>query len=106
LKRWWSGKYSLPPQHELFQSQTIAELRTEWYGDLWSSKADIESQLESADFDSQGPLQERLKAICAILEETSISTDDPLVAYWEEQVARGEHPDLDMTLEDLKRLKG
>lgn len=46
-----------------------------------------------------------LRTINKILEDEMELTDDDLTTYWDEQLERGEEPDLDMTVEDLKRLK-
>jgi hypothetical protein len=100
------GKYKLPPNHELLLSRTRQSLRVEWYADIWAQRSDLESQLEDADPADMGAIEKRLSSICEILGEEKRITSDPLVDYWEEQVARGEFPDLDMTLEELREIKG
>lgn len=112
LRRWWSKKYSLPPNHELFTSQTLAELNQEMMEDLMIQKKDIERELQDGDPDEHRPksrseiLLEQLADINRALDEADDTiTQDDLTAYWDEQLDRGEEPDLDMTVEDLKRLR-
>ncbi len=50
-------------------------------------------------------LLQQLRAISKALgEEVSVSQDD-LTDYWDAQLDRGEEPDLDLTVEDLRLLK-
>lgn len=51
-------------------------------------------------------LMEDLKTIDAIFDEHSSANpgEDVLAAYWEAQMERGEDPDLDLTIEDLKKM--
>lgn len=74
----------------------------EWYEDLYDEKDALEAQLEEG-LDT-GQVYSRLAEIDKILEgdDAVSTTGDPLIDYWEAQIARGEVPDLDMTVEDLR----
>lgn len=76
----------------------------EWYEDLYQEKSTLLAQLEYNSGSGSEHVEKRLTTICEILGEEA-TFGDPLVAYWDEQAARGEVPDLDMTLDDLRRLK-
>lgn len=98
-------KYKLPPTHDLFQKQSMAELNLEWFEDLFSEKASTELRMEDADPKERIHLEKRLGEICKILGEDT-GTGDLLTDYWDEQIARGEKPDLELTVDDVKRIKG
>lgn len=101
LRKWWVQKYSLPPYHELFESRSIPELLLEWYEDLYDEKTTLERQLETEKGES-GNIRNRLNEVLSILEGgPNRKTGDRLIDYWEDQLARGEEPDLDMKEEDL-----
>ena len=105
LRRWWSNKYKLPPNHELFTGQSHAELNQEMTEDLLLRKKEIEDELDKGEDPSKQKsrneiLLEQLNDIKKVLGEDQQVVDE-LVAYWDEQLERGEIPDLDMTLEDL-----
>lgn len=88
---------------------TVGELLLEFYGDMWRRKEELEDDLKTAHIDDISDLQEALIKVNEILgtiEAGKVITGDPLADYWEEQIERGEEPDLDMTLEELKKLKG
>ena len=105
LARWWSKKHKLPPNHPLFQTQTLEDLLLEFYGDLWAEKSQLEAGLSSAEPGERMAIEDRLRELAKVFGENP-DFGDPLVAYWEEQEARGEVPDLDMTMADLRRIKG
>lgn len=75
LARWWSKKYRLPSNHELFQNSDIYELCVEFWVDKYESKP-IESYRND-----KGEIQ-------------FTDTGDDLVDRWEQQIADGEIPDL------------
>ena len=88
LQRWWATKYRLPSIHELFQAQTVEDLLTEFWTDIYE-KHPLEMH-RTAD----GNIQ--LK-----------DTGDPYIDKWEEELAKGLHPDLTemFTPEQLDRYK-
>lgn len=88
------NKYKLPASHELFQSQSFAELTQEMYEDLYYRKSELESALESGekDIDREGLLTQ-LNGVNRALGETEESYD-PLVDQWERDIAEGRTPDL------------
>ena len=75
LSRWWVRKYKLPSNHELFQDRTIFEHLVDFYLDKFEQNP-IEAQRNK-----DGEIQ-------------FTETGDELIDKWEEQIARGEAPDL------------
>jgi len=96
LKHWWAKKYRLPPNHDLFENQSIAELNLEFYEDLFVRRKEIMEEMEDQDVkgDSLDRLFKQLNAINRILgfEEQS---GDPLIDEWERDLAEGRIPDLE-----------
>lgn len=86
LSRWWSRKYKLPSNHELFEEQTLGDLLTEFYIDVFEKKP-IEAHRNE-----DGEIQ-------------FSETGDELIDKWEEQIARGEIPDLNEAF-DEESMKG
>jgi hypothetical protein len=93
IKQWWSNKYKLPPNHELFLNQSMAEHTQEMYEDALYRRREIKAELEDGDGDSS-VLLKQLNALNKLLGEEQEVQDD-LFEKWEQQVARGEIPDLD-----------
>jgi hypothetical protein len=98
LKRWWAKKYKLPPNHELFRTQTVASLLTEFYEDLYHEKDGLEARLESEDeAASHASLRERVRTLNKILnEQIEAPAADDLIDLWERELAAGSKPDLAM----------
>lgn len=94
IRRWWVGKYKLPPSHELFQNQSLAELTQEMYEDLFFKKAELEDILENDDRENRENILEQLNVLNKALGEEYI-VSDPLVAQWEKDLEEGRIPDLD-----------
>jgi hypothetical protein len=85
-----------------------AELWEELYEDLWLRLQATEETLRTTvGNEAREPIIEERAELARMLgvelEEASES-GDPLIDHWEAQIARGEEPDLDMTLEDLRCL--
>ena len=97
-KRWWTQKYNLPTNHELFQTSTMAELHLEYFEDLVVRRREILDQLD--DEDEQIETKERdamyevLNRINRALGYEEESQDD-LINQWERDLAEGRIPDLD-----------
>ena len=91
LKRWWSEKYKLPANHDLFVNQSEAQLMLEYYEDLYARKQDIEKDLESNESDRS--LLSQLNAIGKALGEEDMEKDD-LWDKWERELEAGLIPDL------------
>lgn len=72
---WWSRKYRLPSNHELFLERTVFDLLVEYNVDKFQQKP-IEAHRNKA-----GEIQ-------------FSETGDELIDKWEEQIAKGEEPDL------------
>lgn len=88
MSRWWSQKYSLPSNHELFQQETPIYWLTEYY----------------VDYFEKNPLEVHRT------EDGNIQftdTGDSMVDRWEEQLAAGELPDLTEAFdpESLKKIQ-
>lgn len=92
LAAWWTKKYNLPSNHDLFQERTLFDLM-------------VEFQL---DFFENNPLEARRNEDGHI---QFTNTGDDLIDKWEEQVARGETPSMsqdmfdDETLAKIERLR-
>lgn len=99
-------RYKLPTSHELFQTSTIAELVQEQFEDLYEEKRELEARLPEADGKEHTAITRRLQEINEALEGQSAISEDELADYWEAEAAAGREPDLTMTVEDLRRLKG
>lgn len=75
LARWWVKKYQLPSNHNLFLSRTPFDLLVELFTDKYEERP-IESYRNEA-----GEIQFK-------------DTGDDLIDRWEEQIAKGQIPDL------------
>lgn len=75
LARWWTKKYQLPWNHELFQERNLLDLMVEYWLDVYDDKP-----LE-AHRNEDGFIQMK-------------DTGDSLIDKWEEKIAAGEEPDL------------
>jgi len=110
LKRWWSKKYKLPPNHLLFRDQTFPELNQEMMEDLLLRRKEVVIELEEDDDKPKSRrevLLEQLRILNNAIgdgEDIKVTQDD-LADYWDEQLAKGEMPDLTMTVDDLKRIR-
>lgn len=97
LKRWWSRKYKLPPNHRLFRNQNVGELNLEMFEDWILRLQEIEEQLEKHEY-AMGTDQlrdldkERRELISALEGETVV--EDELVDKWERELEAGLTPDL------------
>lgn len=95
LRRWWMRKYKLPASHDLFLSQTVAELHLEQLEDLYEEREGLERELEAGggDMSAVRAAQERLEQINRALGEQA---GDDLIDLWEAELAAGRVPNLDM----------
>lgn len=97
LKRWWSKKYKLPPNHELFLNQNIGELNLEMYEDWMVRKDELEDLMlnrpELFDPSQMRGMQRELDSLNAALGENDFVEDD-LIDKWERELAEGKTPDL------------
>ena len=76
----------------------------EWYEDLYEEKLDLERLLdEGLTGEALSETVRRLENIHRVLElaDEHVKTGDPLVDYWESEIAAGRTPDLDMKVEDI-----
>lgn len=92
------SKYRLPASHDLFQTQTLAELHLEQLEDLWDERRDLERQIEQGG--NLHGVHERLAQIRRALGD-EMPMDD-LVEHWEREIAAGRVPDLDLTIDDVR----
>lgn len=99
LARWWSQKYNLPPNHELFQNRSQSDLYGEWLLDLLDERETLRQQL-----DEGGNLRSIVDRINVINRALGEATEhfDTLERMWDLQVAAGEDPDLDATQEEAE----
>jgi hypothetical protein len=93
LKRWWTKKYKLPANHELFVNQSEAELALEMFEDMLLRKQEILDELETADTKHSNELYQQLNALNVALGEAEVVQDD-LVERWEKELEQGITPDL------------
>ena len=89
LRRWWCKKYHQPPHSELFLQYTFLDLLTEFFEDHYEQNRKEMYKME----------QELTGAV------RLPSHGDSMVEKWEEQLARGEMPDLTEAFPDGMRQK-
>jgi len=96
LKRWWSSKYKLPPNHTLFLEQSVAELNQEMIEDLLVRKRDLIAALGDEDqpIKEQQELSRQLRGVLTALGDP-VETGDELVDQWERDLEEGRVPDLE-----------
>lgn len=92
IKRWWSNKYNLPPNHELFMGMSFAEHTQEMYEDLLFRREEIQRSLEDNDGD-QKILMKQLALLNKALGDAE--SEDDLFDQWERDLEEGRIPDLD-----------
>ena len=97
LKRWWSKKYKLPPNHDLFLSQCEGDLNLEMYEDWMLRKQELEdlimNQADSFAQDQLRSMQRELSNLNEALGEEDFVEDD-LIDKWERDLEAGRVPDL------------
>lgn len=100
LKRWWSDKYKLPPNHRLFLDQSIADLNLERFEDYLLRREELKEQLDedNIDHDYATAIRKEIAELDKILGEESVVEDD-IVDKWERQLEAGEIPDWDEGLD-------
>lgn len=86
----------MPPNHELFESQSIAELNLEFFEDIMVRRKEILEDLENEDIKQEeaGSLYKQLNAVNKILGLEEVSSD-PVVDEWERELLDGRVPDLE-----------
>jgi len=95
VKRWWSRKYNLPPNHGLLENQTMGELLLEMYEDAMVEREDVQQSLSRGDGSVQ-EMQSRLRELNVLLDgEESDEFKDDLIDKWERELLEGNIPDLD-----------
>ena len=94
IKRWWTERYKLPPNHELFMCQSVAEVTQDMYEDLLFQKEEVEQDLENARGGSADVLLNRLNAINRVL-GLECQVQDDLFDQWERDLEEGRVPDLE-----------
>lgn len=110
LETWFVQKYRLPASHPLFIGRPLTSHLREYYEDKLDMRDDIEHRLKTEsglNHTQRVRMLETLKAIDGLLgsmDAQESKSQDPLASFWEAQIARGEEPDLDLTLEDLKKM--
>lgn len=93
MKKWWTNKYKLPANHDLFVGQSESELALEMFEDMLLRKQEILDDLETSDSKNANELYRQLNALNAALGEGEIVQDD-LVDRWEKELEQGITPDL------------
>jgi len=96
LKRWWSQKYKLPPNHPLFLEQSVAELNQEMVEDLLIRKREVMAELENEEtrMRERQELGRQLRALNEALGDKQESEDE-LIDQWERDLEEGRIPDLE-----------
>ena len=108
MEAWWSERYKLPPNHPLFRHQSLSEILEEFLMVKAVEKQQLERDLESGDLsgEQQAAVKNQILHLDAVLEgRIEVGTGDPLADFWEAQIEAGLEPDLDLTLDDLRRLQ-
>jgi len=85
----------LPPNHDLFENQSVAELNLEFYEELMTRRQEILDELDDEDTrsDEAGRLLKALNSINKALGLEEVVQDD-LIAEWERELDAGRIPDL------------
>ena len=94
LKNWWSKKYSLPCNHELFLTRSIGSLSIEMYSDLYIKRDELEDSLKELSGKEADLVVKQINDINASLEDGEYFTTDPLIDKWEKELEAGLTPDL------------
>ena len=87
LRRWWVGKYSLPPTSKAYLRYTAEEMLVEFFEDYFESHPERQLRRE-------------------LHEETGVQyvvTGDPIVDCWEREIAAGREPDFNEGLTEEAR---
>ena len=85
----------MPPNHDLFENQSVAELNLEFYEELMTRRQEILDELDDEDTrsDEAGQLLKALNSINKALGLEEAVQDD-LIAEWERELNAGRIPDL------------
>lgn len=100
VRRWWSKKYSQPPNHPLFEERSMGSLQQEMFEDLMYRRNELREEIEEQG-DKDGRRLKQLNEINRALGDDHEVQDD-LFDYWDRELAAGRVPDLNMTVEDLR----
>ena len=101
VERWWSSKYNIPANHELFQKQKPAALVLEMLEDLHQRRDDLRDELKhTKDLITRAKVSAQLAEIDRLLshgkalKDKLVLTGDPLVDEWERDLYEGRMPNL------------
>lgn len=97
LERWWSKKYSRPPNDPLFLEKSEAYWLRDMFTDVYDRKTDLEEQLASdtLKFEERRSISTKLRAIYKALGEHDETVgEDSLIDKWERELDAGITPDL------------
>jgi hypothetical protein len=95
VKKWWSEKYNLPANHELFEKQSLSELVIEMFEDrlLRKEKLMYDLENEDLDLDARSIIKKQIKGIDKSLGYEEFDDEDELIDQWERELAEGKVPD-------------
>lgn len=95
IENWWTNKYKLPANHELFRTRSVASLHIEMIKDLLLQKEKIEKDMQEANGLELRELTKQLNSINTALDPTikNVSGDD-LIDKWEKELEEGKTPNL------------
>lgn len=97
LRRWWSKKYKLPPNHGLFVGQSVGDLNLEMFEDWMLRIEEIEKALEDKSYmfnvEQIRDMQREMNELLGALEDEPVVEDD-LIDKWERELEAGVTPDL------------
>ena len=82
VRRWWVGKYSLPANHDLFQSRSLADLQLEMLEDMADRREMYREQLRTAKGAESESLMRQINAISEVFGDKP-DVFDPLIDKWE-----------------------
>jgi hypothetical protein len=89
----------------MFTSVPLEEHLRSYYEDTLDQIAGTKEALNRApDALTRAGLLKSLRSLQEIVGLAQSTVEDPLSAFWKAQIERGEEPDLDLSLEDLKAL--
>ena len=98
LRRWWSRKYKLPPNHELFTSQNMGDLNLEMFEDWILRRKELEKLLAENSYSYSAEqvkeMEREINELGKALGEDYIEYKDELIDKWERELEDGLIPDL------------
>ena len=100
IQRWWVDKYTLPPNHELYQQRAPADLVREFYTDLFARRDELKEMAKTLPTKERAETQKQIDALEEVLgiklaADGPMVTGDPWIDRMERELFEGRVPDLE-----------